>query len=338
MAKVIVKYLDGKEKTGNVLAFNINQPAFHLQVEDKDGQTVTSTERMNSVKVVLFLKKEEPGGSNLRTETIDQSVFAGALAMRLIVEFTDGTIVHGSTNKYNPNDKGFFIVPINPADKSVRIFINAHAVKHVETLKLFGKVLIDHKKITEEQLDAALQRQKEMREKRIGMILKEQNIITDHQLNESIEKQKKSPKMLGQILLEAGYITAGQLDIALNVQHEQKKKKLGQILVELKFLTPSDICIALATQFSCSWIDLSEVEIPADIATILPEEVVKKWEVIPVEKKGNDILVVATSQPQDPNIRVEVRRACPMNVEFVVAYEVYIAKKIEQFFPGREGR
>ncbi len=106
--------------------------------------------------------------------------------------------------------------------------------------------------------------------------------------------------------------------------------------MELKFLTPSDICIALATQFSCPWIDLSEVEIPADIAKILPGEVVKKWEVIPVETKGSDILVVATSQPQDPIIRVEVRKASPINVELVVAYEVYIVKKIEQFFPGVE--
>ncbi len=134
----------------------------------------------------------------------------------------------------------------------------------------------------------------------------------------------------------AGYISYEQLDYALNIQHENSKEKLGQILVDLKYLTPNDICIALATQLHLPWIDLSDKSISPEVATSLSEEVVRRLEVIPVERKGKDILVVATSQPQDPNILLELMKITPLKVELVVAYEGYIKSNIDYFFPKRE--
>ena len=148
--------------------------------------------------------------------------------------------------------------------------------------------------------------------------------------------QREKPKLLGEILLEAGYITSEQLQYALNIQHGNRKKKLGQIFVELKYLTPSDICIALATQFHFPWIDLSHEKIPIEIATSLPEAAVRKFEVIPVERKGETVLIVATSQPQDPNLELEIIKFTPLKVELVVAYEVYIESAINYYFPAKE--
>lgn len=333
MSKVIVRYLTGEEKAGNLLSFNYNQPTFHLQVENEEGKIVTSTEQLKSVREIRFLKKAKTSESLLRTETIDESVFAGTLAVRLTIEFKDGSVLTGTTNKYNPNDRGFYLVPLNPADKSERIFINAEAIKCIESRKLFGKILIDQKKISEAQLKVGLDHQRKLREKKIGMILMESNLINDRQLDASLQKQKESPKMLGKILVQAGYITEEQLRVALAKQQEEKKIKLGQILVRLKFLTPNDICIALATQFKCAWIDLSDIQIPRDIATILPGEIVRKLEVIPVEKKEGVILIVATSQPLVQNIYLEVQNISPFNVELAIAYEEYISKNIDFFFP-----
>jgi type IV pilus assembly protein PilB len=162
----------------------------------------------------------------------------------------------------------------------------------------------------------------------------EKAIISEKQLQESLQQQKEKNKLLGEILLEAGYITDEQLEYALSIQRENKKKKLGQVLVELQYITPNDICIALATQFHCPWIDLSQVKIPLETASSLPEEVVRRLEVIPVEKKKNgNILVVATSQPQDPSVGLEVSKHTPLKVELVVAYEGDIDAAINSFYP-----
>jgi len=320
---VLVKYITGETKRGDLHSFNANQPTFYLQVQNEEGKVVSSAEKLDSVQQILYLKKEDPKGSPVRMEKIGQSTFAATMALRLTVEFKDGAVLTGTTHKYNPNERGFYLVPLNPADRSERIFITAHAVKRVDSMKLFGKVLIDENKITQKQLEAGLERQMELREKKIGDILQEKNIITGDQLRESLRKQEGSRKRLGEILREAGYITS-----------EHRKIRLGQILVELKFLTPNDICIALATQFHCAWVDLSDMTIAPEVVSSLPEEIVKRREVIPVEKRAGNILVVATSEPQNPDIAREVAAATSLKVELAVAYEVYIARTIVRYFGG----
>ena len=90
MSKVIVKLLSGEEKRGKILSFNINQPTFYVQVESETGVTEAQMVRMDSVKAIFFPKPIEEKESHIRTETIDQSIFAGTLAFRLTVEFKDG--------------------------------------------------------------------------------------------------------------------------------------------------------------------------------------------------------------------------------------------------------
>lgn len=332
MAKVIVKFLNGEEKAGNVLSLNFSRPTFYLQAENAEGKHESRLVHMDSVSEILFPKDDE-NETRIRTETIEQSVVAGASAFKILVEFNDGDVVNGTTFKYSPNDPGFYLIPLNPGDRNERIYVNAKAVKKVDCRKMLGKILVDQNKINDDQLETALKHQMAHREKKLGTMLKEAAIITEEQLHESLQKQKEKAKLLGEILLEAGYISPDQLENALHVQHENRKKRLGQILVELKYLTPNDICIALATQFHLPWIDLSLKKIPVQIATSLPANVVRKFEVIPVEIRDDGVMIVASSQPQDPDIRSAINIFTPLKVEIVIAYEVYIAEAIRHHFP-----
>jgi hypothetical protein len=298
---------------------------------------------MNSVKAIFYLKKEEADSASraiVHTETINQSVYASTYGHMLHVEFNDGETIHGTAHKYNPNDKGFFVVPLSPVEKYERIYVNAGAVKRVESRrlegnifgkKLVGNILIEQKKITRPQLEKALLHQQE-RQKKIGTILKEQNLITNEQLEESLQKQKEKAKFIGEILMGAGYISEEQLQFALRVQQEKRKKKLGGILVELKYVTPNDICIALATQLQLPWADLSSLVVPPMAVAALPGDVIKRLEVIPVELKDNT-LIVATAEPQVSGLKDEIGRYTALNVELAVSYEGYIEALIDRMFP-----
>ena len=331
--KVLVKFPTGEEKKGEIMLFNVNNPTFPLQVEKEDGTSEMHTVIIDSVKAIYFLKKEELSKTSLRRETIEQSKYAGPVALKLMVEFKDGEVLHGTTLKYSPNDKGFFLIPLNPGDNSERVYVNAAAVKNVEQKMLLGKILVDQQKITPEQLQECLRIQKERREKKIGDILLEEKVINEKQLQEALQKQEIKYRLLGDILIEAGYITPDQLQHALLIQQKNREKKLGHILVELKYATPNDICIALATQFQCPWIDLSSVKIPVEIITSLPEELIRRLKVIPVERKGTSILVVATSEPEVHDVTSEISRITGSTVELAIAYEEYIEAAISLYFP-----
>ncbi len=333
MSHVLINFLSGEEAEGNVLYFSTDKPSFHFQYISKTGQPETRSVYLSAVRAVHFLKKTS-GAPSLREEKIQNSIYAGTLAFKLMVEFDNGQVLHGSANKYNPNDKGFFLVPLNPADRSDRIYVNARAVKNVDCKRLIGKVLVDQGKITSEQLKESLRVQQELREKKLGAILHEEAIISKKQLEESLEHQKtQTKKPLGEILLDAGYITREQLDYALDIQHRNRTKKLGMILVELKYVTPNDICMVLATQFHLPWIDLSRTRISPEAARILPVGVAFRLGVLPIELKGKT-LVVATSRPYDQSITEDVTKITSLEVQLVVAYEGHIEDALKELIKG----
>lgn len=354
MHKVIVEFLDGKKKEGSIFNFALNSPIFYLQSKNPQGKTENQPIKLDSVRQLSFLKKTENTNSVLHRETIDQSVYAGVLPYKLVVELKDGQIIDGSTNKYHPKDKGFFVVPLNPADRKERIYINAKAVKSVDCKRLLGKKLINQSDISAEEVEQAFKKHREEAQRKTGNkpAVKEERKTEgedsgwsffppedffatekeEKKLEETVEEIK--PKPLGEIILEAGYITSEQLEETLNRQKKKKNKKLGQLLIEHKYITPNDVCVALATQCRIPWVDLLNSSIEKKVATALPEDAVKKLEIIPVEKK-EDILVVATSQPQDPSIGLKISKYTPLAVELVVAYEGYIREAIDHHFPKR---
>ncbi len=166
MHHVIVKFLNGEEKRGEIFNFNPNFPVFYLQVKNAAGSIENQPIKVDLVKQIFFLKKTSEDESILHKETIDQSTYAGVLPYKLVVELKDGQIIDGSTNRYHPKDKGFFVVSLNPADKNERIYINAKAVKNVNCKRLLGKKLVEQQKITLEEVEETFRQHKEEREKR----------------------------------------------------------------------------------------------------------------------------------------------------------------------------
>lgn len=65
--------------------------------------------------------------------------------------------------------------------------------------------------------------------------------------------EKDIRTLLGQILVELGYITIYQLDEALHIQQtdvtkEQEQKPLGQVMLELGYCSPNQLIRAIQVQ------------------------------------------------------------------------------------------
>jgi type IV pilus assembly protein PilB len=106
---------------------------------------------------------------------------------------------------------------------------------------------------------------------------------------------QKSNWKLGELLLYAGKISKEQLNEALEDQ-KTNKKKLGEIIVDKAWLKFEEIVETLELQLGFPKVDLSKYEINSNVATLIPESIVKKYKLIAIDIK-DDMLLVAMSDP-----------------------------------------
>jgi len=137
-------------------------------------------------------------------------------------------------------------------------------------------------------------------------------------------------KPLGQLLKEMELLTEGQIQEAL--QHQRKNGGvIGEILVELGYVSKEEILLALAAQMGMEVVDLDEVEISPDVLTKVPATMAKNYNVIPI-KWEDGTLTVAMSNPHDVNVRDDLRHHLHCEVQGAVASEESVLRALEKYY------
>jgi type IV pilus assembly protein PilB len=139
---------------------------------------------------------------------------------------------------------------------------------------------------------------------------------------------------LGQTLLARGIISQDQLNIAL-VDQRTSKAPLGKTLVTLGFVTEATIRDTLSESLGQVAVDLSNTIIDAEALSMVPKDVAKRYQVLPVDfDRGTRKLLLAVADPTNvvaiDQIRVLVRE--DIRIEQVLARESDIAIAIEQHY------
>ncbi|MGE5236229.1 MAG: type IV-A pilus assembly ATPase PilB [Acidobacteriota bacterium] len=135
---------------------------------------------------------------------------------------------------------------------------------------------------------------------------------------------------LGELLLKAQLVSQQQLSKALE---EQKSSggKLGEILQRLGYVTEDDIIECLSHQFGVPSINLRHFEIDESVAKIIPVDLCRKYNVIPVNKTGAT-LTVAMADPTNIFAMDEITFMTGYRVEPVVSSEEAIREAIDRYF------
>ena len=147
---------------------------------------------------------------------------------------------------------------------------------------------------------------------------------------------QKSTLKIGELLLYAGKITSEQLNEALAVQ-ESSNRKLGEVLVEMGFVTQEDIVEVLEFQLGFPRIDLNKYEINQSVVSILPESIVRKYKLIPIDKRDNK-LIVAMADPLNFFAVDDIKLYTKMELESVLATSTDITKLIDRYYTGSNTR
>jgi len=165
----------------------------------------------------------------------------------------------------------------------------------------FLGLLVDQGLIDAEKLKYALRVQGKLESpKPILLVLCDLGYVTHNQLVELFRNHPVKVK-LGLFLVEFGYITNTDLDLALAEQRQKAgRKRLGEILVERNLISEMKMLEVLADLMGISVIDLSTAVIDQTLMTKPMLKSANKHCFLPIEKQMDGVLV-AFGDPLDQN-------------------------------------
>jgi type IV pilus assembly protein PilB len=134
-------------------------------------------------------------------------------------------------------------------------------------------------------------------------------------------------KRFGELLIEAGVITAGDLESALETQRETGER-LGEALVKLELATETDIVDALAGQLGIEEFDpVAAGTIDPDVVLTIPAHMARHHHALAVARTGDE-LTVAMSDPLDLVAIDDLRVATKCELSIQVGLESDIESAI----------
>ncbi|MBF0539084.1 MAG: Flp pilus assembly complex ATPase component TadA [Nitrospirae bacterium] len=142
----------------------------------------------------------------------------------------------------------------------------------------------------------------------------------------------RASEKLGDILVQSGMITSGQLHEALEEQKETKKR-LGIILCQKGLLKEEDIVRAFSNQLGVPYVDLSACEPDHVALRIIPQSLAKRYLTLPLLFE-NDTLSVVMSDPLDDHLLGAIKFATGKKIKTNVATTTDIRKAIIRFYDG----
>ena len=135
---------------------------------------------------------------------------------------------------------------------------------------------------------------------------------------------------LGEMLVSAGRITSDQLQEALDLQKDSTEH-LGAVLVTQGFLTEQELSQALQRQLNIPFVDLTRVEIPTEMARVLPKSLALQFGAVPVSLDSKT-LRLAMSDPLNFYAIDEARKCSKRRVVPLLATRQGIAHAIEVLY------
>ncbi|MFH1202134.1 MAG: ATPase, T2SS/T4P/T4SS family [Candidatus Omnitrophota bacterium] len=131
-------------------------------------------------------------------------------------------------------------------------------------------------------------------------------------------------------LVAQGLISAEQLKLA---KEEAKKKKISleKALINLGMINNPEIASVLAGSLNVPYIDLVDYLIEQETIKLVPQDLAKKYCVIPLFKVGNT-LTLAMADPTDIIAIDEVHRKCNLEIDPVISINTQINPAIDQYY------
>jgi type IV pilus assembly protein PilB len=136
---------------------------------------------------------------------------------------------------------------------------------------------------------------------------------------------------LTEILINNKLITVEHLEQALKVQ-TTKGGKLSDIIVELKFVKENELIAILSEGLGLPLIDLKRFKIDLEIVKIIPVDIARHYQIIPISKMG-DTITLAMADPLNIFIIDHVQELTGFKINPIISSVQDINQTIELSYP-----
>lgn len=141
---------------------------------------------------------------------------------------------------------------------------------------------------------------------------------------------EQNAKKIGTLLLEAGLISQEQLEKAIDIQ-QQTGDRLSNILISNNFVNETQIMEVLEFQLGIPFIDLNNVDIEPEVQKLIPYQLIKRYNVLPV-KLEMGLLYVAMEDPLNFIAIEDIRMATNREIAPVISFKESISRTISKLY------
>ncbi len=138
-----------------------------------------------------------------------------------------------------------------------------------------------------------------------------------------------SREELGSLLVEEGFITPRQLDKAMS-KAESSGDNLQKVLISMGFVTEKDVVETLGAKMGVDFVDLDSMQLDPDLARLIPEDLARRYKVVPIAQDDANRLTLAMMDPRDVIATDDISLITGFNIHPVIATEEAILKSINQ--------
>jgi type IV pilus assembly protein PilB len=127
-------------------------------------------------------------------------------------------------------------------------------------------------------------------------------------------------------LIEDGLLTQQQVEELLEKQ-KKEGTRLMKLVVEKSYVTDNDLVVAMGRVLNTPPVNVARINIPADVADLVPRDIANNYKVLPIAKLGNR-LFLAMADPLNVLAVDDVKRQTKMEVSPMIASEKAIMDKL----------
>jgi len=140
---------------------------------------------------------------------------------------------------------------------------------------------------------------------------------------------------LTELLITNKIITQKQLDEALQVQRE-KGGRLSDIIIGLGFVKEAELMLVLSQGLGLPLMDLKRFKIDFEIAKIIPADIARHYQIIPISKMG-DTMTVAMADPLNIFAIDHVSSLTGYKINPIISSSQDIMQAIDLVYPDSAG-
>ena len=142
---------------------------------------------------------------------------------------------------------------------------------------------------------------------------------------------------LGELLVQAGYLTQAQLEAALREQSSWGGR-LGQNLVDAGLINETALASAIARQLRLRVVDLDLAPPPEDVTRLVPVSIAERYGLVAISvARMTGRILVACVDPTNNDAMREVRSATGLIPEACVATASQIERVVRHHYYGDAG-